>query len=215
MDKIKNIIWDMDGTLLYTIEDLAASANYALKKNGLKERTLEEITEFVGNGLGVLAEKAVPGGKENKKFEDVLKDLREYYSKNYLVKTKPYNGIIKVLETLKSMGIKMAIVSNKPNTQLEELRQKFFADTIDLSIGDKEGQRRKPYPDGVFLAMEKLGAKKENTVYVGDSEVDLLTAENSGLDCISAAWGFRSKDFLIEHGAKTIISDPEQILLLI
>jgi phosphoglycolate phosphatase len=215
MDKIKNIIWDMDGTLLYTIEDLAASANYALKKNGLKERTLEEITEFVGNGLGVLAEKAVPGGKENKKFEDVLKDLREYYSKNYLVKTKPYNGIIKVLETLKSMGIKMAIVSNKPNTQLEELRQKFFADTIDLSIGDKEGQRRKPYPDGVFLAMEKLGAKKENTVYVGDSEVDLLTAENSELDCISAAWGFRSKDFLIEHGAKTIISDPEQILLLI
>jgi phosphoglycolate phosphatase len=215
MDKIKNIIWDMDGTLLYTIEDLAASANYALKKNGLKERTLEEITEFVGNGLGVLAEKAVPGGKENKKFEDVLKDLREYYSKNYLVKTKPYNGIIKVLETLKSMGIKMAIVSNKPNTQLEELRQKFFADTIDLSIGDKEGQRRKPYPDGVFLAMEKLGAKKENTVYVGDSEVDLLTAENSGLDCISAAWGFRSKDFLIEHGAKTIISNPEQILLLI
>lgn len=215
MDKIKNIIWDMDGTLLYTIEDLAASANYALKKNGLKERTLEEITEFVGNGLGVLAEKAVPGGKENKKFEDVLKDLREHYSKNYLVKTKPYDGIIKVLETLKNMGIKMAIVSNKPDTQLEELRQKFFADTIDLSIGDKEGQRRKPYPDGVFLAMEKLGAKKENTVYVGDSEVDLLTAENSGLDCISAAWGFRSKDFLIEHGAKTIISNPEQILLLI
>ena len=215
MDKIKNIIWDMDGTLLYTIEDLAASANYALKKNGLKERTLEEITEFVGNGLGVLAEKTVPGGKENKKFEDVLKDLREHYSKNYLVKTKPYDGIIKVLETLKNMGIKMAIVSNKPDTQLEELRQKFFADTIDLSIGDKEGQRRKPYPDGVFLAMEKLGAKKENTVYVGDSEVDLLTAENSGLDCISAAWGFRSKDFLIEHGAKTIISNPEQILLLI
>ncbi len=215
MNKIKNIIWDMDGTLLYTIEDLAASTNYALKKNGFTEHSLEEVTQFVGNGLAVLAEKALPGGKENKKFEDVLADLRENYAKNYLVKTRPYDGIIKVLSDLKNMGIKMAIVSNKPDTQLEELREKFFSDTIDISIGDKEDRRRKPYPDGVWLAMEKIGAKKEDTIYIGDSEVDLLTAKNSELNCISAAWGFRSREFLIEQGAKTIISNPEELLLII
>ncbi len=209
-------IFDLDGTLLNTLEDLADSCNAALKIMGYPEHSIDDVRKFVGNGLGVLMELALPGGKANHDYEKALETLRRHYAHNWQNKTKPYNGILDLIQALNKKGIKIAIVSNKPDMQVKELSQLYFNGEIPVNaaIGEKEsaGIRRKPAPDSVFTAIKEIGAQKETSVYIGDSDVDIMTAQNAGLDCISVTWGFRSKDFLIEHGAKTLINKPEELL---
>ncbi|MBR3548495.1 MAG: HAD family hydrolase [Treponema sp.] len=217
MNNVKAIIFDLDGTLLDTLLDLADSCNKSLCTCGYPARTVDEVRMFVGNGLGKLIERALPGGRENSDYEKVLSCMRKNYAENWNNKTKPYPGILAMLEKLKARGIKCGIVSNKPDEQVKELAQVFFSDTIQESAGEneKEGIRRKPFPDSVFTVMKKLGAENDCTVYAGDSDVDIQTAANAGIPCISVTWGFRSRDFLIQNGAKFLADNVEEFLDII
>ena len=212
--KYSTYIFDLDGTLLDTLADLAAAVNYALRQHGMPEHTIDDVRRFVGNGVRKLMERAIPDGEKNPDFEATFATFREYYMHHSLDTTRPYPGIIETLEALKEQGCRLAVVSNKMMAATKELCQHFFAETIEVAIGENEaaGIRKKPAPDTVFEALRQLGGKKDSAVYVGDSDVDLETANNSGLPCISVLWGFRDRDFLIQHGAKTFISAPSELL---
>ena len=208
-------IFDLDGTLLDTLGDLAAATNYALRTHGMPEHSMDDVRRFVGNGVRKLMERAISQGTENPEFEATFATFRQYYMQHSLDTTKPYEGIPETLATLKTKGCRLAVVSNKMMAATQELCQHFFPDTIEVAIGENEaeGIRKKPAPDTVFAALQQLGVGKEGAVYVGDSDVDLQTAQNSGLPCISVLWGFRDRDFLIKHGAKTFISAPSELLI--
>ena len=208
----KNYIFDLDGTLLNTLADLASSTNYALRQYGMPEHSVDDVRRFVGNGVGKLIERAIPDGLANPQYEDVLATFRKHYLIHSLDTTSPYPGIEELLHTLRSMGCNVAVVSNKFYNATVEFCQHFFADTVEVAIGEREDIRRKPAPDTVFEAMRQLGVTTEDTVYVGDSDVDVATARNSGIPCISVLWGFRDRDFLVEHGATTFVNTPEEIL---
>lgn len=212
--KYDAVIWDMDGTILNTLEDLCDSVNYALEKYGYPERTLEQTRCSVGNGIRRLMELSVPGGEENPRFENIFDAFKEHYAGNRRNKTRPYDGIDTVLEALKAKGIKMAVVSNKVDVAVQELARDFYPQ-MDFALGETEGLARKPAPDMVEKALEVLGVSKAEAVYIGDSEVDVLTAKNSGLDCISVLWGFRTREELISHGASVFASSPDELLGLI
>lgn len=205
-------IFDLDGTLLSTLGDLAASCNYALPTNGLPERTIDEVRQFVGNGVKKLMERAIPGGLDNYKFDKTYADFRQHYMQHNLDTTKPYDGVMEMLEELRKRGKKVAVVSNKFYAATQELCRYFFGDLVPVAIGEREDIRKKPAPDTVLEAMRQLGVTAERAVYIGDSDVDIDTARNSGMPCISVLWGFRDKEFLLEHGAKTLVSTPEEIL---
>ena len=208
----KTYIFDLDGTLLNTLGDLGASTNYALRQYGMPEHTIDDVRRFVGNGVGKLIERAIPEGLANPQYEDVLATFRKHYMLHSLDTTAPYPGIESLLHSLRSHGCNVAVVSNKFYNATVELCRHFFADTVEVAIGERENIRRKPAPDTVFEAMRQLGVSGEDTVYVGDSDVDVATARNSGIPCISVLWGFRDRDFLIEHGATTFVNTPEDIL---
>ena len=208
----KTYIFDLDGTLLNTLGDLAAGTNYALRQYGMPEHTIDDVRRFVGNGVGKLIERASPEGLVNPQYEDVLATFRKHYMLHSLDTTAPYPGIESLLHSLRSHGCNVAVVSNKFYNATVELCRHFFADTVEVAIGERENIRRKPAPDTVFEAMRQLGVSAEDTVYVGDSDVDVATARNSGIPCISVLWGFRDRDFLIEHGATTFVNTPEDIL---
>ena len=212
--KYSTYIFDLDGTLLDTLADLAAAVNYALRQHGMPEHTIDDVRRFVGNGVRKLMERAIPDGEKNPDFEATFATFREYYMHHSLDTTRPYPGIKETLEALKAQGCRLAVVSNKMMAATQELCQYFFADTIEVAIGENEaaGIRKKPAPDTVFEALRQLGEEKNSAVYVGDSDVDYETACNSGLPCISVLWGFRDRDFLIQHGAKTFISAPSELL---
>ena len=212
--KYSTYIFDLDGTLLDTLADLAAAVNYALRQHGMPEHTIDDVRRFVGNGVRKLMERAIPDGEKNPDFEATFATFREYYMHHSLDTTRPYPGLIETLEALKAKGCRLAVVSNKMMAATKELCQHFFADTIEVAIGENEaaGIRKKPAPDTVFEALRQLGEEKDSAVYVGDSDVDLETANNSGLPCISVLWGFRDRDFLKQHGAKTFISAPSELL---
>lgn len=212
MKEYDTYIFDLDGTLLDTLADLAASTNYALSRYGMPEHTNEDIRNFVGNGVRMLIERAVPGGECNCDFENVYRTFREHYMKHSLDTTGPYPGINEVLAEMKKRGKKLAVVSNKFYAATEELCRHFLGEYIEVAIGERENIRKKPAPDAVYEAMRRLGADKSNTVYIGDSDVDIETARNSGLPCISVLWGFRSRNFLVEHGATTFIEKPAELL---
>lgn len=205
-------IFDLDGTLLSTLGDLAASCNYALRTNGLPERTIDEVRQFVGNGVKKLMERAIPGGLDNYKFDKTYADFRQHYMQHNLDTTKPYDGVMEMLEELRKRGKKVAVVSNKFYAATQELCRYFFGDLVPVAIGEREDIRKKPAPDTVLEAMRQLGVTAERAVYIGDSDVDIDTARNSGMPCISVLWGFRDKEFLLEHGATTLVSTPEEIL---
>jgi phosphoglycolate phosphatase len=207
-------IFDLDGTLLDTLGDLAASVNDALRKHGMPEHSIDDVRRFVGNGVRLLMERAVPDGAANPLFEETFASFRQHYMAHSLDTTKPYEGIPEALAALKARGCHLAVVSNKMMAATQELCRHFFPDTIEVAIGEHEsaGIRKKPAPDTVFAALKALGVGQEGAVYVGDSDVDIETARNSGLPCISVLWGFRDRDFLIQHGAKTFISTPSELL---
>ena len=213
--RYQTYVFDLDGTLLDTLGDLAASTNYALRTYGMPEHSLDDVRRFVGNGVRMLMERAVPQGADNPQFEAAFQTFREHYMQHSLDTTKPYDGIIETLEALKAEGCRLAVVSNKMMAATQELCRHFFRDTIEVAIGEHEAQgiRKKPAPDTVNEAFRQLGVGKERAVYVGDSDVDILTARHSGLPCISVLWGFRGRDFLIQHGAETFISAPSELLL--
>jgi len=210
--KYKAIIFDLDGTLTDTLYDLMLSTNYALKSMGWPERTLDEVRHFVGNGVRRLMEQAVPTDTEEEEFEECFLIFQEHYVKHCQDHTALYPGVADLLSTLKSRGYKMAIVSNKLQPGVDELYRTFFQDTIQVAIGERPNVRRKPMPDMVELALKELGVSAEDSIYVGDSEVDMATARNAGLPCISVLWGFRDQDYLKEIGAWRMVSAPAEIL---
>lgn len=205
-------IFDLDGTLLSTLGDLAASCNYALRTNGMPERTIDEVRVFVGNGVKKLMERAVPNGEDNPAFEKTYSDFRKHYMEHNLDTTKPYDGVMDLLKELNSRGKKVAVVSNKFYAATQELCRHFFGNLVQVAIGEREDIRKKPAPDTVIEAMRQLGVTTEGTVYIGDSDVDIETARNSGMPCISVLWGFRDRDFLLQHGATTLVDTPADIL---
>lgn len=209
----KAVIFDLDGTLLNTLDDLADSTNYALSKFGYPTRTIEEVRQFVGNGVAKLIERAIPEGENNSNFEKCLSIFKENYAQNMYNKTAPYNGIIEMLSNLKSKGIKIAVVSNKFDLAVKELCKKYFEGFIDFAAGENEAQgiKKKPAPDTVLSVLNEFNFAPEDAVYVGDSDVDIMTAKNSKMPCISVTWGFRDKKFLFENGATILINAPSEI----
>lgn len=215
MKKYETFIFDLDGTLLDTLGDLHASTNFALRTFGYPERTLCEIRSFVGNGIGKLIERALPTGTSNSDYNAVLDCFKTYYGANCNNMTKAYDGIYKLLDALKSSGAKIAVVSNKVDSAVIELCARYFGSYFDVAIGEKQGIRRKPAPDSVFAAMQMLGASKETTVYIGDSEVDVQTAQNAGIDLIAVSWGFRDREMLAGMGNFHIADTPQELFELI
>ena len=209
----KTYIFDLDGTLLDTLQDLASSVNYALRHHHMPEHSIDDIRRFVGNGVRLLMERSVPDGAANPQFESTFATFREYYMLHSLDTTCPYEGISEVIRQLKERGCRLAVVSNKMMTATQELVAHFFPE-IEVAIGEHEaeGIRKKPAPDTVFEALRRLGVAQDEAVYVGDSDVDLQTARNAGLPCISVLWGFRDRDFLLQHGATTLIEHPSELL---
>ncbi|MCI9464843.1 MAG: HAD-IA family hydrolase [Lachnospiraceae bacterium] len=210
---ISTVIFDLDGTLLNTLEDLADSVNYALRQSHLPERTLEEVRNFVGNGVAKLMERAIPEGKDHPLYEETLQTFRQYYAVHCKDKTKPYEGIMDMLDVLCKDGYHLAIVSNKFDAAVKELSALYFGDRILASIGESEKVRKKPAPDTVYQALEELSVCAEQAVYVGDSDVDIQTAANVPMPCISVTWGFRSRERLLEAGADVsrMIRRPEEL----
>lgn len=211
----KAVIFDLDGTLLDTLQDLCNAVNYALKKNHLAERTIDEVRQFVGNGVELLMIRAIPGGRENPAFEQTFADFKAYYGEHCNDNTHAYAGIMILMKELQARGIRMGIVSNKLDSAVKELDRLYFDGLTDAAIGEKNGVRRKPAPDTVRTALGEIGVDSEHAVYVGDSDVDIQTAANAGMRCISVTWGFRDREFLIEHGAKEIINNPLELLGMI
>ena len=213
--RYQTYIFDLDGTLLDTLGDLAASVNFALRTHGMPEHSLDDVRRFVGNGVRKLMERAVPDGADNPLFDEAFATFRQHYMAHSLDTTRPYEGIPEALEALKASGCHLAVVSNKMMAATQALCSHFFPDTIEVAIGEHEaeGIRKKPAPDTVVAALKALGVGKEGAVYVGDSEVDIQTARNSGLPCISVLWGFRHRDFLQQNGAEAFISAPSELLL--
>ncbi|MBQ9140274.1 MAG: HAD-IA family hydrolase [Lachnospiraceae bacterium] len=208
---MKAVIFDLDGTLLDTLVDLANAVNAALERNEMPVRTLEEIRQFVGNGARNLLIRSVPDGLGNPAFEKTLADFRSYYTVHCKDYTRPYEGIQELLAELKQQEVKMAIVSNKPDSAVKELAKEYFGEYITVAIGDQEGVARKPAPDTVFKALEALEVCKEEAVYVGDSDVDIMTAMNAEMPCISVTWGFRDREFLMYHGASYFADTTKEL----
>ncbi len=199
----KLVIFDMDGTILDILEDLTDATNYALGQHGLPLRTIEEVRGFVGNGLRKLAERATQGSETAPELVDaVFQTLLSYYKQHCRHKTKPYPGVVELMRQLKKQGYLVAVVSNKADKAVQELCQCFFTNVFDYAVGERSGVRKKPAPDSVLATMEALRA--DTAIYVGDSEVDLKTAQNAGIPCIAVTWGFRSEEFLLKCGAKHI-----------
>ena len=220
MDNVKRMIreydtyiFDLDGTLLDTLTDLAASCNYALQQHGMAQRTIDEVRMFVGNGVKKLMERAIPDGLANPQFDEVYQCFRQHYLKHGLDHTAPYPGVLPMLAELKRRNKKIAVVSNKFYRATEELCKHFFDQYVEVAIGEREGIKKKPASDTVLEALAQLGVTGDNAVYIGDSDVDIATANNCQLPCISVLWGFRDKVFLLRSGATTLINTPEELLV--
>lgn len=210
--RYQTVIFDMDGTILETLEDMRDSVNVTMDHVGCPRRSLEEVRSFVGNGAAKLIERCMPGGAEDPRFSAALAFYQDYYDAHAQIKTGPYPGVPELLEALKGRGIGIAVVSNKPDEAVGQLAEHYFPGLFPVAIGQRPGARVKPAPDSVYEAMERLHARRESTVYVGDSDVDIATARNAGLDCVSVTWGFRSEDFLLAHGAVTLAHSAEELL---
>lgn len=209
----KTVIFDLDGTLLDTLQDLHSSVNAALAQYGLPSRSIDEVRCFIGNGIAKLVQRAI-GAENQAYFDGVLSAFKAHYGAHCKDKTSPYEGVLEVLKTLKAAGVKTAVVSNKADFAVKLLAEEYFKDLLLDAVGENEaaGVRKKPAPDSLFAVMQGLNADKREVVYVGDSEVDIQTAKNAGVDCISVTWGFKDKEFLIANGATTLINTPSELL---
>ena len=208
---IKAVIWDLDGTLLNTLDDLAASVNAALAMNGMPLRSTEEVRAFVGNGIRRLMVRAVPDGEANPAFDKALEDFTRHYGAHSRDRTRPYDGILEMLDKLSAAGVKHAIVSNKIDFAVKALSRAYFGERMCAAIGDDPSRARKPAPDSVFAAMREMGVTAQETVYVGDSDVDVLTARNAGVSCVAVLWGFRDEACLRAAGAEKLARTPDEL----
>lgn len=212
MKHYKTAIFDLDGTLLDTLADLTAAVNHTLTQFHYPTHSTEEVRGFVGNGLHKLMERSIPNGLDNPDCEDAFVELKTYYTAHCKEKTAPYPGILELLEELRSKGVSLAIVSNKNDAAVKELAHEFFGDFISVAIGETPPIQRKPSPDTVFAAVKELNCDINDCIYIGDSEVDLQTAANAKIDCISVSWGFKGRVFLEKEGAPHIVDTPKEIL---
>ena len=209
------IIFDLDGTLLNTLDDLADSVNAIMTQEGYCLRTKDEIREFIGDGAKSLIEKSLPAAANEEEILRCLKLFREHYMKHMQNQTKPYDGIMELLKELKGKGIKIGVVSNKPDEATKEVCRLYFGDLVNVAIGDNAMRKKKPDPDNVFAALTQLNSKRDKTLYVGDSNTDMITAQNAGLISVGVTWGYRSREVLLLEGADYIIDEPGQIVTLI
>ena len=208
--KYNAVLFDLDGTLLDTLGDLRLGVNVVLERHGYPERTLEEIRCFVGNGARQLMRLALPEGTAAEELEAILKEYLDWYAVNFCVKAAPYAGVKAVVEELAQKGVKVAIVSNKPDATTKKLGEMFFPGLP--AFGQRDDTPKKPAPEMVWKAMETLGVTAEEAVYVGDSEVDVATARNAGLPLVAVSWGFRTVAELTAAGAQTIVHTAEELL---
>ena len=208
---IKAVIWDLDGTLLNTLDDLAASVNAALAMNGMPLRSTQEVCAFVGNGIRKLMMRAVPDGEANPAFDKALEDFTRHYGAHSRDRTRPYDGILEMLDKLSAAGVKHAIVSNKIDFAVKALSRAYFGERMCAAIGDDPSRAKKPAPDSVFAAMREMGVTAQETVYVGDSDVDVLTARNAGVPCVAVLWGFRDEACLRAAGAERLARTPDEL----
>jgi len=215
MGKINTVVFDMDGTVLNTLEDLTDSVNHVLRQFGYPERTQPEFRQFFGSGVRYAIRCALPPEAPDAVIDDMFPVFKAYYDVHCLDKTRPYDGITDLMRGLKERGFKLAIVSNKIDSAVKELNERFFKAYVDVAIGEKPGIRRKPANDMVLASLAELHSSLEEAIYIGDSEVDLATAANAGIPCISVLWGFRDRDFLLEKGAKTLAEKPEDVLRIL
>ncbi len=211
MMKVSACIFDLDGTILDTLQDLANSVNFALMQKGYPQRTTDEVRSFVGNGIPMLIKRAVPEGTDDSDYEEALSIFKAHYAIHLNDNTKPYDGIVELLKTLGSNGIKTAVVTNKAHLAANELTSRFFGNLVDITIGQKDGVPVKPDPASLNEALQILGVRSENAVFVGDSDVDVYTAHNGNLKCIGVTWGFRSRENLLSAGADFIADSAEEI----
>lgn len=205
------VIFDLDGTILDTLADLTNAVNHALKTCGYEEKTQEKVCSYVGNGVRKLMERAVPEGTSEQELKICFQEFRKFYEKNMHVYTRPYEGMEWLMQKLREKGFHVGVVSNKADFAVKELMRQFFDGLVDVSVGEMEGMRRKPAPDTLNLAMRRMNVAPENCIYVGDSDVDIQTAANAGIPCISVTWGFRDREFLLKNGAKTIVDCAEEL----
>ncbi len=208
----KAAIFDMDGTILNTLQDLQNATNYALREHNFPERTYEEVRNFVGNGVQKLIERALPEGSSDETVQSVLASFKTYYKVHSTDTTAPYEGIPEAIKKLREAGIKTAVVSNKPDFGVQDLVKDFFPNLFDVALGEKAGIAKKPAPDMVNSALDSLAVSKTDSVYIGDSDVDFMTAKNSGLSFIGCSWGFKGRSFLEKLGAGTIVDNAEQLV---
>lgn len=213
--KYSTVLFDFDGTLLNTVQDLANAVNYAVSKHGHPTHSLPAITRMIGNGVNMLVARALPQGFDTPDYEEIMNDFRAHYAAHSSDNTAPYEGVEELLGQLKARGVKMAIATNKYQLAAEELRKQFFTGHIDIIVGDFEGRARKPAADIALIALAQLGVERESAVYVGDTEVDMQTAAAAGLPCICVSWGYRSREELIALGAEAIADTPAELLAML
>ena len=206
-------VFDLDGTLLDTLEDLQDAVNAALAAYGFPLRSIDEVRAFIGNGIVNLMKRAI-GRTDYPDFAGVMQAFKEHYKVHCADKTKPYDKVLDLLQELRARGVKTAVLSNKADFAVKQLAKTYFDGLLDEAVGENEeaGVRKKPAPDALFTVMEALGVKREETVYIGDSEVDIQTAKNAGVDCVCVTWGFRDKAFLQEQGGEIFVGTPQEIL---
>jgi len=213
--KYQAVIFDLDGTLLDTLEDLADSVNHVLAEAGYPTRTIKEVRAFVGNGIRKLIERSVPEGTSVESIDSVHQSFIAYYGEHCMEKTSPYEGILDMLKSLQKAGCKIAVVSNKADYAVQILCDKYFNHIFDAALGEQSGTPKKPAPDAVYKALETLNVSSDQAVYVGDSDVDIQTARNSNMDEIIVDWGFRDRKYLEEQGAKVLVSNPTELINLL
>ncbi len=206
----KLVIFDLDGTLLNTLDDLANAVNYTMRQLGLPEHTVGKVRQMVGNGAEKLFLRAMGEGNENL-LPQALKHFEDFYSVHSRDNTRPYDGIEEMLKKLNAQSVICTVFSNKPHENVGPLCKYYFGDLVAYAQGTYTGKAKKPDPTGVFMIMDKFGCDKSECVFVGDSEVDIQTAHNAGLPCISVSWGFKDRPFLVDNGATVIADDSDQL----
>ena len=212
--KYNTYIFDLDGTILDTLLDLANAVNFAMHSKGFPERTVKEVRSFIGNGIKVLIKRAVPQGTSEEDYAEALEIFTKYYLEHIADYTKPYDGIIDVINELKKKGCKTAVVSNKAHFAAQAVVKDFFGDIFDVVTGKMDEFPAKPEPDSLVYTIKTLGVEKKDCIYIGDSDVDVLTAHNAGIECIGVTWGNRDENVLLESGAEYIAHTPKEILAI-
>ena len=213
--KYELVIFDMDGTILYTLDDICDGVNASLSKHGLPVRTKDEIRRHIGNGIRHEIESSVPEGTKESMIDAVFHDFHAWYEIHCNDRTRPYDGIVELLEDLKQAGIHCAVVSNKADYAVKTLNEIYFKGLLEAGVGEKDGIARKPAPDEVDEVLRLLNMERNRAVYIGDSEVDIETAANAGMDCIGVSWGYRDRKWLQGCGAEVIVDDVSQLRQLL